>query len=199
MADKSGANMAKWLWIGVIAVAVGLATWMMTPSPTNDARPLIGGPFSLINQDGERVTEKDFRGRYMLIYFGYTYCPDVCPVDLQNMSVALDLLDPGVLDRVQPVFVTIDPERDTVEVVRKYVSLFHPKLLGLTGSEAEIAEAAKAYRVYRRKVDSEAEGEYLMDHSAIMFLMDPDGNYLAHFSSGFAPQAMAARLAELVK
>lgn len=199
MADNSGANMAKWIGIAVIAIAIAVAAWFLAPSPTNDSRALVGGPFSLVNQDGERVTEQDFQGRYLLIYFGYTYCPDVCPVDLHAMSAALDMIDAHTLSRVQPVFVTIDPERDTVDVVRKYVSLFHPKLIGLTGTEEEIAAAAKAYRVFRRKIESEEQGEYLMDHSAITFLMDPDGGYLAHFSTGFTPEAMAARLESLVK
>ena len=198
--------MAKWIWIGVFVLVAGVAAWVFTPNPANNTASntqnrmenLVGGPFSLTDQDGRRVTDEDFRGAYFLVYFGYTYCPDVCPVDLQDMSAALDLLDDKTLGQIQPVFITIDPERDTVDVMKTYVSLFHPKLTGLTGSPEEIAEVSRAYRVYARKVESESDTEYLMDHSAITFLMDPDGKYVAHFSSGFKPEAMARRLEELV-
>jgi len=199
--------MAKWIWIGVFVLVAGVAAWMFTPNPANDTASntqnqmgnLVGGPFSLVNQDGERVTEKDFLGSYFLVYFGYSYCPDVCPVDLQSMAAALDLLNEDTLGKVQPVFITIDPERDTVEVMKTYVSLFHPKLIGLTGTPEEIAAASRAYRVYARKVETESDSEYLMDHSAITFLMSPEGKYIAHFSTGFKPEAMAQRLEDVVR
>lgn len=206
MTGNKGAGMAKWILITVIAVVAGAAAWLLTPSPENDsgsgdapaARSLVGGPFSLLNQDGERVTEADFRGSYFLVYFGYTYCPDVCPVDLQSMSAALDIIEADTLARIEPAFITIDPERDTVEVVNKYVSLFHPKLTGMTGTVEEIDAVASAYRVYARKVETESDSDYLVDHSAIVYLMDPDGNYVTHFSSGFSPEGMARRLEEIV-
>lgn len=199
--------MAKWIWIGLFVLVAGVAAWMFTPNPANDTASntrnqmgnLVGGPFSLVNQDGERVTEKDFLGSYFLVYFGYSYCPDVCPVDLQSMTAALDLLNEETLDKVQPVFVTIDPERDTVEVMKAYVSLFHPKLIGLTGTPEEITAATRAYRVYARKVETESDSDYLMDHSAITFLMSPEGKYIAHFSTGFKPEAMAQRLEDVVR
>jgi len=207
MAANKGALMAKWIWIGVFVLVAGVAAWMFTPNPANDTASntqnqmgnLVGGPFSLVNQDGERVTEKDFLGSYFLVYFGYSYCPDVCPVDLQSMAAALDLLNEDTLGKVQPVFITIDPERDTVEVMKTYVSLFHPKLIGLTGTPEEIAAASRAYRVYARKVETESDSEYLMDHSAITFLMSPEGKYIAHFSTGFKPEAMAQRLEDVVR
>jgi len=199
--------MAKWIWIGVFVLVASVAAWMFTPNPANDTASntqnqmgnLVGGPFSLVNQDGERVTEKDFLSSYFLVYFGYSYCPDVCPVDLQSMTAALDLLNEETLDKVQPVFITIDPERDTVEVMKAYVSLFHPKLIGLTGTPEEITAATRAYRVYARKVETESDSEYLMDHSAITFLMSPEGKYIAHFSTGFKPEAMAQRLEDVVR
>jgi len=207
MAENKGAVMAKWIWIGVFVLVASVAAWMFTPNPANDTASntqnqmgnLVGGPFSLVNQDGERVTEKDFLSSYFLVYFGYSYCPDVCPVDLQSMTAALDLLNEETLDKVQPVFITIDPERDTVEVMKAYVSLFHPKLIGLTGTPEEITAATRAYRVYARKVETESDSEYLMDHSAITFLMSPEGKYIAHFSTGFKPEAMAQRLEDVVR
>lgn len=207
MIVNKGALMAKWIWIGVFVLAVGVAAWMLTPNPANDTASntrnqmenLVGGPFSLVNQDGERVTDKDFLGSYFLVYFGYSYCPDVCPVDLQSLTAALDLLDEETLGKVRPVFITIDPERDTVEVMKAYVSLFHPKLIGLTGTPGEITAATRAYRVYARKVETESDSEYLMDHSAITFLMSPEGKYIAHFSTGFKPEAMAQRLEDVVR
>ncbi len=195
--------MAKWIWIGLIVIVVAIAAWVFVPMPTNHTQPtgqaLIGGPFSLENQDGKPVTNKDFRGEYMLIYFGYTYCPDICPVDLQTMSTALDLLDEGTLARIQPIFITIDPERDTPEVMGEYISHFHPRLIGLTGTEAEINQAARAYRVYRRKVPGKDPGEYQMDHSAITYLMGPKGRYITHFTSGATAREMAHKLELEVK
>jgi cytochrome oxidase Cu insertion factor (SCO1/SenC/PrrC family) len=143
---------------------------------------LVGGPFTLTDQTGKRVTEKDYLGKYMLVFFGYTYCPDVCPTELQVISAALDKLG-SKADDVQPIFITIDPERDTPEVMAQYVANFHPRLVGLTGSPAEVAVAAKVYRLYYSKVDSEAgSDDYLMDHSSIVYLMDRQGRFLKHFT-----------------
>ncbi len=160
----------------------------------------LGGRFSLLDHDGRRRSDGDFRGTYQLIYFGYTYCPTICPTGLETISQALDLLGDAA-ERVQPIFITIDPARDDVTVVRDYVRHFHPRLLGLTGSEAEIAAVARAYRVHRRKVvleDSPGEGEgaddYLVDHSSITHLMGPDGKFLTLFPHGTDAQKMAAAL-----
>ena len=129
---------------------------------------LVGGPFSLTDQNGRKVTEKDFRGKYMLVFFGYTYCPDVCPTELQVMSAALE--DMGTkADAIQPVFISIDPARDTPDVLKQYVANFHPRLMGLTGTAEEVAAVAKAYRVFYGKVDGKSdETSYLMDHSSIL-------------------------------
>ena len=130
------------------------------------------------------MSDKDFLGGYTLVFFGYTFCPDVCPAGLQVMSAALDKLGPEA-DKIQPVFVTIDPERDTPDVMASYIGHFHPRLIGLTGSADDIAKAAKAYRVYYAKAKGE-EGDdpedYLMDHSSILYLMDPDGKFVKHFT-----------------
>lgn len=160
----------------------------------------IGGPFSLVDHTGRRVTDETFKGRYSLIYFGFTSCPDICPTELQVMARALDLAGADVLDDVQPIFITVDPERDTVEAVASYVGLFHPKLLGLTGSASDVRGATRAYRVFANRVDLEnSDGDYTMDHSSITYLMDREGQYLAHFNYGVGPEQMAQRLISLVK
>ena len=149
-------------------------------APTEQAR--LGGRFKLVDQQGHTRTDAGFRGQLMLIYFGYTYCPDVCPTSLQTMTEALDSLgESGNL--VRPIFITIDPARDTVEVMHEYAANFHPRLVALTGTEAAIAEAAKAYRVYyARAEDSGDDDDYLVDHTGFIYLMGVDGRYLKHFS-----------------
>jgi cytochrome oxidase Cu insertion factor (SCO1/SenC/PrrC family) len=180
--------------------AVLVARSDVTPASTasTSGAALIGGPFSLVSHEGERVTEKDFRGRYTIVYFGYTYCPDVCPLGLQIIAQAMDLLPPEVADRVVPVFITVDPGRDTVEVMKGYVELFHPKLVGLTGTQEEIDEVLKAYRVYARKADGTGSDDYLVDHSAFTYVMGPEGDYVTHFSHGVTPEEMATKLEEVV-
>lgn len=159
----------------------------------------IGGPFALVDHKGQPRTDKDFRGQYMLIYFGYTYCPDVCPTALQTMTQAMDWLAPGTQAKITPVFVTIDPERDTAKQLNAYVDNFHPRMVGLTGSPEEIAKTARLFRVYfgRAEGAEEESTDYLMDHSSIVFLMNPDGEYVTHFTHATPPEKMAERLAEL--
>lgn len=162
----------------------------------------IGGPFTLTNQDGQRVTDKDFAGKYRIVYFGYSYCPDVCPVDLQLLMQGLRLFerqDAAAAAKVQPIFITVDPARDTPEVLKTYVAAFHPRLVGLTGSEQEIAAAAKAYAVYYRKAENAGASEYLMDHSRQTYLMGPDGKPIALLPQDETPQAVAAELARWVR
>lgn len=159
-----------------------------------------GGAFSLVAPDGRRVTDRDLRGRFVLVTFGYTSCPDICPTDLAVMAQALEALGPPA-ERIQPLFVTVDPARDTPDVLRDYVASFHPRLLGLTGSEAEVAAAARAYKVHRRKVLSspgQTEG-YLVDHSSLTYLMGPDGGFLTLFPTGTTADRMAAALRTYVK
>ncbi len=167
-------------------------------APVISGTALVGGPFSLTDQTGRRVDEKDFLGKYMLVFFGYTYCPDVCPTELQVMSAALDSLG-AKGDSIQPIFITVDPQRDTPEVMKQYVANFHPRLLGLTGSAEEIAAVAKAYRVYYSKVESNTGPDaYLMDHSSIVYLMDRDGRFLKHFTYSTDSAALAKDLAEAI-
>ncbi|KAF9184710.1 Cu-binding protein [Haplosporangium sp. Z 767] len=148
---------------------------------TTYGKPKIGGPFSLINQNGDRMTNEDFKGRYMLIYFGFTHCPDICPEELDKMAEVLDTVnaDPEIGNVITPIFITCDPQRDTIAEVKEYVKDFHKDLIGLTGSMEEIAKVAKAYRVYFSKPPKVADGEdYLVDHSIFFYLMSPEGEFV---------------------
>ncbi len=155
----------------------------------------LGGPFSLLDQQGKRVSEADFRGRWVLMYFGYAYCPDVCPTELQTIAAALDLL--GERGKaVVPVFVTIDPERDTPAALADYLKLFSDRFVGLTGTAAEIAEIARHFRVYYAKVTRKGADSYLMDHSSFVYLLGPNGTVRALFGPDTTADALAAALAE---
>ena len=159
----------------------------------------IGGPFTLTDQTGKTRTEQDLKGSYNLIYFGYTFCPDVCPTALQVMTNAMDQLDEDTQQKITPVFITIDPARDTVEQLESYVDNFHPRMIGLTGTDEQIAQAARAYQVYYAKSkDSEDTTDYLMDHSSIVFLMDPEGIYVTHFTHATEPERMAEMLRQKI-
>lgn len=158
----------------------------------------IGGPFSLINQDGQAVSEADFAGKPMLVFFGFTYCPDVCPMSLDLLGAALDKLAataPDKAARLQPIFISVDPARDTPSQMKDYLSYFHPSLTGLTGSPAQIDAVKKAFRVYAaRAKDVDANGNYNVDHSSLFYLMDGDNRYLAHFSHNMTAEQIAAGL-----
>jgi len=161
-------------------------------------KALIGGPFTLTDHTGKRVSEKDFEGKFTLVYFGYTFCPDICPAELQVMSAALDQLG-GKAKNVTPLFITVDPERDGVKLLAGYVSNFHERLVGLTGSEEDIRAAAKAYRVYYARVkDESSSADYMMDHSSAVYLMGPKGKYLAHFAYGSGVDKMAEGIAKFL-
>jgi protein SCO1 len=140
----------------------------------------IGGPFKLVDQNGQIVTDEDLKGRPFLVFFGFTHCPDVCPTTLFEVSEILRALGPDA-DRTRALFITVDPERDTPAVMKDYLSSFDPHLSGLTGNAAEIAAVAKAYRVYFKKVPLE-QGDYTMDHTAIVYLMDKDARFVSPFN-----------------
>jgi protein SCO1/2 len=162
-------------------------------------REPIGGPFALTDQSGQLRTDADFRGKLMLIYFGFTYCPDVCPTDLQAIGIAMDKLGVNAKD-VQPLFITLDPERDTVEHLAQYVPLFHPRLIGLTGSASAVAQAADAYRVYYKRVSFDTDRtDYTIDHSAFIYLVDRDGKYLGFFPPGTSAEKIAQMIEPYVK
>jgi protein SCO1/2 len=153
----------------------------------------IGGPFALTDHTGRLRSDSEFRGRLMIVYFGYTFCPDVCPTDLQAITMALNALGP-LASEVQPIFITVDPERDT-KVLAQYVSAFHPSLIGLTGSPAEIRKVANSYKAFYTKVSDERTGEYSIDHSGVIYLMGRNGEYL-----GFMPpQTGPERLTDILR
>lgn len=166
-----------------------MAEQVQTVSKAPPGTKNIGGPFSLINQDGKAVSDADYRGKLMLVYFGYTYCPDMCPTGLTSMAHAVDLLDDEA-DKVAPIFVTIDPARDTTDKLKYYVAGFHPKIDGLTGSDKQIAAAAAAYQVYYAKGEQVDEGEYVMDHSSLIYLMGTDGSFVTTFPEDADPEAI---------
>ena len=159
----------------------------------------VGGPFTLQNSAGETVTDADFAGRHMLVYFGYTFCPDVCPTELGNISVALNMLKDEDADRITPVFITIDPERDTPELLGDYVALFHQRLVGLTGTREQIDKIAQQYWIFFRKVEDPDYTYYLMDHSSFVYLMDDDGKLVSMFAYGTEPEALAATIRASVR
>jgi cytochrome oxidase Cu insertion factor (SCO1/SenC/PrrC family) len=153
---------------------------------------LFGGPFHLTDEQGRQVGPDAYAGKFMLVYFGYSYCPDICPTDLTIMATALDALGERA-DQVQPLLISVDPSRDTPEALREFTDAFHPNLIGLTGTEVEIVAAAKAYRVHRRRFQMEGMSgdDYLVDHSTLTYLMGPDGRFLSMFPRGSTPERMA--------
>jgi protein SCO1/2 len=157
-------------------------------------RETIGGPFTLVDEHGRKRSDREFRGKLLLVYFGYTSCPDVCPTDLQQIGAAVDALGPAGA-AVQPLFITLDPARDTTQRLAAYVPSFHPRLVGLRGSPAAIRQAADAYRVYFKRVPIGSAGDYGFDHAANTYLMDRDGKYLGYFPPGTS----AARIAEVIR
>jgi protein SCO1/2 len=166
----------------------------LQPKLASIGTPLIGGPFTLLDTEGKRVSDQDFRGKFMLVFFGYTNCPDVCPAELQIISEALEKLGPDA-GKVAPIFITVDPLRDTPQILSAYVKNFGPRVTGLTGTPDDIASVAKAYRVFFRKAKaSPNDPDYTVDHSAFTYLMDQQGKYLSHFTFGTTPDAMAAVL-----
>ena len=197
--NESAASIAKLLLSLLLALAP--AACGKAPQPPL-AGAAIGGPFTLVDQNGRTMSDRGFAGRYRIVYFGYTHCPDVCPTDLATISHALTLFekrDAARAARVQPVFVTVDPARDTPAVLKDYLRAFHPRLIGLTGSAAQVADAEKKFVVYARKGDLQPGGGYAMDHSRQIVLQGPDGEPLALLPDDQGPQAMAAELARWVK
>jgi protein SCO1/2 len=169
------------------------------PAIASPGTARIGGPFSLVDHDGKPVTDADFRGRHMLVYFGFTYCPDVCPTSLNRNLQALDLLDEAQARKVQPILISVDPERDTPAHLKEYVGQFSPDLRGLTGTPEQVAAAAKAYAVYYAKVPGDDDpASYLVDHTSITYLMGPDGVFVQHFRHDLPPEEMAEQLRKVL-
>jgi cytochrome oxidase Cu insertion factor (SCO1/SenC/PrrC family) len=186
----------------VVAIALALIVNSLLPDPERPRSgrigvPSIGGPFELVDHKGQVARDSDFRGAYLLVMFGYTFCPDICPTELQVMTEAMPRLGPGSA-KVQPLMITLDPERDTIAVMADYIQNFHPTLIGLTGSTAQVAAAAKAYHVFFAKTPLDDDGGYFMDHSAFIYLMGPDGKYLHHFAPTATPQAIADKIRAVI-
>lgn len=192
--------------------ALSLILWAALPltacsGPAAPARaPLegtkIGGPFTLIDQNGRKVTDRDFAGKYRIMYFGYTFCPDVCPTDAQNIGAGLRVLersDPALAARIVPIFVSVDPARDTPAVLKAFVGAFHPRMVGLTGSPEAIEAVAKEFAVFYQKQDATSGGGYMVDHSRVAYLMDPQGKPLALLPEEKSGQAVAAEARRWVK
>jgi len=186
-----------WLALACVLFSAPIAANEATePSATElievllSGRAPVGGPFELTDQTGHRRTDVDFRGKLVVLYFGYTYCPDLCPTELQSISLALDKLG-AAAESVQPLFITVDPERDTPARLADFVSSFHPRLIGLTGSLADIRKTAVAYRTFFVKSGAVTPGGYSVDHTGFIYLVGKDGRYLGFLPPGLAPDAIA--------
>jgi protein SCO1 len=192
---------------GALVVAIaGLALWLgfaerpavLSPSMVNVQGADIGGPFELTGQSGRRVTSNELIDGPTLIYFGYTFCPDVCPVDTQVMAQAVDILDGQGID-VTPVFITVDPERDTPEALADYAEAMHPKMVALTGTPEQIKNAADAYKVFYQKVEMpDSAVGYLMNHTSYFYLMTPDRGLVALFRRDVTPEGLADDIARVL-
>ncbi|HEU0095254.1 MAG TPA: SCO family protein [Rhizomicrobium sp.] len=191
-----------WPYLLLVAALAGGMLWHESETVPGLGRTvvsgqaLVGGPFRLTDQNGKPVSDRDFRGRYMLIYFGYSFCPDVCPTTLQVMADAIGKLGDKT-GRITPVFITIDPERDTPKVLKEYMNAFGPNFVGLTGSAAAIKDVEKKYRVYAEKKPL-AGGNYGMDHSSVLYLMGPDGRLVTYYDEAISPDNLAKQLREKI-
>jgi len=163
----------------------------------NIALPKVGGPFTLVDGAGKTVTDQQFHGRYMLIYFGYTHCPDACPTALSDMATALGKLTPAQRAKIQPIFITVDPERDNGQVLADYAAAFGPDFIGLGGSLDQLVPVKKEFHVYAEKHPAK-NGDYDMDHSSIIYLMDPDNRFIGSFTQETDPEQMARKLVGIV-
>ena len=189
----------------LLALFAGFGLAATSCSPGGAEPPLkgaaIGGPFTLVNQDGRQVSEADFKGKYRIVYFGFTHCPDVCPTDLVQIGQGLKTFekkDPARAAKVQPIFVTVDPERDTPAVMKQFVPAFHPRLIGLTGSPQQIENVKKTFAVYGSKEQSK-DGAYAVNHSRTATLFGPGGEPIALLSQDEGAEAVAEELDRWVK
>jgi protein SCO1 len=194
---KSRFLLALWLLFGLALAACEQGAG---EPPLKGAK--IGGPFALTDQDGRRVDDRAFAGRYRIVYFGFSHCPDVCPTDLARIGQALSRFErsrPAAAARVQPIFITVDPERDTPAALKPYVSAFHPRLIGLTGTPAQIADVARKFGIYHAREPAGAGGGYNVNHSRLALLFGPDGEPIALLPHEQGADAMAAELDRWVR
>jgi len=179
----------------VFLMGGGAGLWLLS-APGDDPATPIGGPFRLTASDGRVVSDQDFRGKYLLVYFGYTICPDVCPTTLQSVAAALDTIGPEA-NRVQPLLITVDPARDTPPVLAQYTAAFSPRLLGLSGTAEEIAAVERGYRVYAAiHRTGSGPGDYAVDHSSVLFLMGPDGQFITRLRADASGAEIASALVQ---
>ena len=188
---------------GIAVAAAGWALWPKEPQQRSAAALMdavmwnkepVGGPFALTDHNGKSRTDADFRGKLVLIYFGFTFCSDICPIDLQSIAGAIDRLG-AAGDAVQPLFITVDPEKDTPEQLKGHVALFHPRMIGLTGTARQIRQVANAYKVYYAKTEPAKRDDPGIDHTGFTFLLGRDGQYLGFFPPG----TPAERLVETIR
>ncbi|WP_374135160.1 SCO family protein [Sphingomonas sp.] len=179
-----------------LRLALGVALAGCAPPAENPplAGAAIGGPFSLTDQHGRKVSDRDFAGRFRIVYFGYTYCPDVCPVDVQTLAAGLKRVEqrnPALGARIVPIFISVDPARDTPPVLKQFVSAFHPRMVGLTGTPAAIAKVQAAFAIFAKAQPPAADGGYIVDHSRQAYLFSPDGKPLALLPQDGTPDQVA--------
>jgi protein SCO1 len=187
------------VFVMVALAAVSLPAVAVNPAPPKEEPAAIGGPFTLVDQDGRTVTDETYRGKWLLVYFGYTHCPDTCPMALNNIAEALDRLDAGMRAKLQPLFVTVDPERDTPAVMKAYVGAFEGAgIVGLSGTQQQVAAIETAYRIYTKRHD-EGNDEYSVDHTSVFHIMDPAGRFVGLVSDLMPPERLASRLTQLMK
>jgi protein SCO1/2 len=200
MTTTTKPNRMLYATMGVLmaVLLLGAGGFLWLGGTSGNGQIAIGGPFTLQDGNGKPVTDKAFRGKYMLVYFGYTYCPDVCPTTLNAVAEAMDKLGPAG-SRIQPLFITVDPARDTPAVVQRYAAAFGSRIVGLTGTADEIAKVAKEYRVYYAEHRTgPGPNDYSMDHSSVLYLMDPNGRFLAPMRTDQSGDEIAANLTKLL-
>ena len=190
------------LIFGVIAVVFltlgrGIMSGNDTPQRSTQGKVNIGGPFQLVDGSGKKVSDMDFRGKYMIIYFGYTFCPDVCPTSLGEIAGAIDLLSDDEIEKIVPIFISVDPERDTPAIVGEYAKHFHERMVGLTGSMDAVKSVAKSYKAYFAKGEVDAHGDYPVDHTSYTYVVGPDGQFVTAYRHATPAKDMAKSLKDM--
>jgi cytochrome oxidase Cu insertion factor (SCO1/SenC/PrrC family) len=203
--------MKKYFVIATGALFILLASaaiWYTMPqrksehsAPPTTEKVAIGGAFELVDVDNKPIHDNQFRNKYMLVYFGFSYCPDVCPMTLDTLGEVLSKLGEEGNDKLQTIFITLDPSRDTPETLKHYMVHFHPRIMALTGSQEQIEAAIAAYKIYVAKAQGtkESDANYLLDHSSFVYFMDPEGKYITHFHHDIAAEAMVDVIKEAIQ
>jgi protein SCO1 len=190
-APRSRAFAIRALATLVVVALLGVAAFLITSPPVRTRAALIGGPFALQDGNGKTVSDQTLKGRPFLVYFGYTHCPDVCPTELAHIS---EILDKMGKKSIPALFITVDPDRDTPKIMQDYVSSFNPAIIGLSGTPQAVAATEKTFRVFARKGEKQPDGDYSMDHSSIVYLMDKNGAFVEAFNVERAPADAAKDL-----